>query len=104
MSVLDWSSSAASGGPTQRVDVVLVGEIKVRFEVCDHVEQMIAKCDDRSGKPTSKLLECGVELRGVARFDHAQNRLGPRQVDPAQRKARSVNSPGSAWRAPRTKQ
>ena len=71
------------GRPAQRIDVGLLGEIEVRFEMCHHVEQMIAQRDDRPGEPARELLEGRVELGGVARFDHAQHRLGPREVDSA---------------------
>ena len=49
----------------------------------NHVEQVIAQRDDRPGQAAGELLECRVELSGVARVDHAEHRLGPRQVDPA---------------------
>ncbi len=70
----------------------------------DHVEQVIAQGDDRPREPAGELLERRVELRGVWRVDHAEHRLGPCQVDSPERNARSVNSPGSAGRAPRARQ
>ena len=71
------------GRAAQRIDVGLLGEIEVGFEMGDHVEQMVAQRDDRPGQPARELLEGRVELGGVARFDHAEHRLGPREVDPA---------------------
>ncbi len=73
-------------GSAQRIDVRLLGEIEIRLEVGHQIEQAVAHCQDGAGQAARQLFERCVELSGAIRVDHAQDRLGASQVDPAAKK------------------
>ena len=82
---LGGGSGQARGqrGAAERIDVGLVDEVEARLEVRQDVEQAVAERDDRPGQAAGELLQGGVELCRRPRVDHAEHRLGPRQVEPA---------------------
>ena len=68
------------------------------------VEQPVAENQKRTGKPARQLPQRRVELRGVVGIDHAQHRLGPREVDPSaeertQGELAGLSVPGTAAQA-----
>jgi hypothetical protein len=64
------------------VDVRLVDEVEVRLEVREDVEEPVPERGDGRREATGQLFERLAELSGAARVDHAEDRLGPGQVDP----------------------
>ena len=67
----------------ERVDVGLLGEIEVGFEMGDQVEQAVPQAGDRVRETAGKLLQGRVQLGGFLRIDDAQDGLGPSEIDPA---------------------
>ena len=61
------SSSAASDGSAQRVDVGLVDEIEVGLEMSQQVEEPVAQAQDRSGQSAGQLLAAQRRAGRVAR-------------------------------------
>ena len=97
------------GRAAQGVDVGLVGEVEVGLEMGQDVEQAVAEPHDRPGEAAGELLQGGVELRRGPRVDHAEHRLGPRQVDPAreegaERELARLGLPGPSGQAVRQQQ
>ncbi len=66
----------------QRIDVGLFVEIQVRFQMSDHIQQMVAQSHNGTRQAAGQLLERGVELSRIHGVDDAQHGLGAGQVDP----------------------
>ena len=80
--------------------IALVGKIERRFEPRDQIEQR--RVDLASRASTSfELIERRARLQRRHRVDQIRDRFGLHEIDRVPfRYARSVNSPGSASRAP----
>ncbi len=69
-------------GAAEEVDVGLVDEVQIRFEMGEDVEQAVAERGDGARETAGKLVERGFQLRGVRGLDHSQNGLRAGEVDP----------------------
>ncbi len=54
---------SSASGAAERVDVGLLGEVEVRFQVGQHVEQAVAECGDRA-RPGRRLTAAGRRRAG----------------------------------------
>ena len=93
---------AGQRGAAERVDVGLVDEVEVGLEVGEDVEQAVAERGDRPGQAAGELLAGPRRAApgSAASITPSTASARVRSIRP-ERKARRVNSPGSACRAPR---
>ena len=103
-SAADLGQARGQRGAAERVDVGLVDEVEVGLEVGEDIEQAVAERGDRPGQAAGQLLEAASSCAGVwASMTPSTASARVRSIRP-ERNARSVNSPGSASRAPRARQ
>ncbi len=62
---------------------VFLREVQPGLQVSEQAQQVFAELRHRRGDATGQLPQGDIELTGVAGIDHAQHRLGLREIEPS---------------------